>query len=131
MTTHYYDGLPAITADAEDLDSPTIREIFVKTRRLAAILDGCLIGPTQTPEDLSALAWILQSLEDIEATIAGLVQSADQPSPAEGNLPPASVYRKAIKAPFLFPKPFRAAGSMTSTVGRFLTSNRTEHPSPH
>ncbi|KQQ96085.1 hypothetical protein ASF72_19315 [Arthrobacter sp. Leaf141] len=85
MTTHYSDGLPAVTADAGDL--PTIREIFVTTRRMAATLDGFLIGPAQHPDNISALAWILQSLEDIEATITGLVQSELQPFPTVENLP--------------------------------------------
>lgn len=75
MTTHLYDGLPAGTAGADRPQSPGIREISVRIRHLIAILDRCLIGPAESPDDLSALAWIVQSLEDIEATITGLENS--------------------------------------------------------
>ena len=75
MTTHLDDGLPAVTASEDHLQSPTISEISVRISHLIAILDECLIGPAESYDDLSALAWIVQSLEDIEATIIGLARN--------------------------------------------------------
>ncbi|PTT60163.1 hypothetical protein [Arthrobacter sp. HMWF013] len=87
MTTDYYDGLPAVTAGDGSPYSPSLREISVRIRDLMVLLDECLIGSAQTSEDLSALAWISQSLEDIEATVTGLThgeyqQLTDDRSPA-------------------------------------------------
>jgi hypothetical protein len=44
-------------------------------RRLAGLLDRCPTELAHSPEDLNALAWMWQSLEDLEATIIGLAQS--------------------------------------------------------
>ncbi|WP_171027503.1 hypothetical protein [Pseudarthrobacter sp. NamE2] len=41
---------------------------------IAILYDG-LIGPAESPEDLSALAWIVQCLEDIEATVTGIAHN--------------------------------------------------------
>ena len=48
-------------------------------RRLAGLVDGCPLELAQSPEDLKAITWMWQSLEDLEATIIGLSQ---------GTLPP-------------------------------------------
>lgn len=53
-------------------------------RRLASHLDRCPIERAQNPEDLNATAWIWQSLEDLEATIIGLVQSNLRHLPDDG-----------------------------------------------
>lgn len=53
---------PLFTNDSRDLCQDQAR---------SRGLGQCLIGPLQTPENLSALAWILQSLKDIEAIIIG------------------------------------------------------------
>lgn len=93
MTTHFYDGRSAVTADADGPYSPAIREISVRIRHLMALLDECLIGPAETPDDLSALAWVVQSLEDIEATITGLTHTEYQQLTDGGHLPPVPVYQ--------------------------------------
>lgn len=66
------DVLEAVTSDAGNHHSPIIDEISVRSRHLVALLEECSLGPCQTLEDLSALAWILQCLDDIEATITRL-----------------------------------------------------------
>ncbi|VII98718.1 hypothetical protein [Arthrobacter sp. DR-2P] len=42
---------------------------------MAGLLDGCPLELAQRPEDLNAIAWMWQSMEDLEATIIGLSQS--------------------------------------------------------
>lgn len=91
LTTHLYDGLPAVTAGADSRQSAGIHDISVRIRHLIALLDECLIEPIESPDDLSALAWIVQSLEDIEATITGLVHSEQVAD--GGHLPPMPVYQ--------------------------------------
>lgn len=91
LTTHLYDGLPAVTAGEDSPQSPGIPEISVRIRHLIAILDECLIGPAESSDDLSALAWIVQSLEDIEATITGLAHN--QQVTNGDHLPPVPVYQ--------------------------------------
>lgn len=88
MTTHSYDGLPA---DTDSPQSPSIGEISVRIRHLLAILDECLIGPAEFPDDLNALAWIVQSLEDIEATITALANGHQLAGAS--HLPPVPVYQ--------------------------------------
>lgn len=95
MTTHFYDWLPVDTADAGSPQAPGIPEISVKTRHLIALLDECSIGPTESADDLGALAWIVQSLEDIEATITGLRHSEYQLVADGQRLPPVPVYQLA------------------------------------
>ena len=75
MTTLLYDGLPAVTADADNPQPSGIGEISVRIRHLIGILDECSVGPAESSDDLNALAWIMQSLEDIEATITGLANN--------------------------------------------------------
>lgn len=74
--------------------SPAEGDLAAALRRLAGLLDGCPIELAQNPKDLNAIAWIWQSLEDLEAIIFGLAHSnlphfphdpARQSSPA-GNL---------------------------------------------
>lgn len=58
-----------------DYNSPLDLEISVRLRRLVALLDEYPIQRAYSSEDFSAIAWIWQSLEDVEATILGLAQS--------------------------------------------------------
>lgn len=101
MTKHFYDGLPAVTACVNSTQTPGIREISVRIRHLVAILDECLIGPAESPEDLSALAWIAQSLEDIEATITGLAHNEQATDTA--HLPAVPVYQLTEQGSILLP----------------------------
>lgn len=55
--------------------SPADGAMPAALRRLAGLLDACPIELAQYPEDLRAIAWIRQSLEDLEATIPGLARS--------------------------------------------------------
>lgn len=59
----------------EETESSTADyDIFAMTRRLLAVIEGSPIQPPQSSEDLHALAYIAQSLEDIEATIWGITR---------------------------------------------------------
>lgn len=49
-----------------------ILQLSVKISRRVALLEASSRDPAQSSDDLAALAWIRQSLEDIEATIIGL-----------------------------------------------------------
>lgn len=99
MTTQFYDGFQAVTARADGPQSAGIGEISVRLRHLITILDECLIGPADSPDDLSALAWIVQSLDDIAATITGLAHN-EQVTDAS-HLPPVSVDRYRSRSHFL------------------------------
>lgn len=90
LTTRLHGGLPALTAGSDGVQSPGVRGIPVKIRQMMAILDECLIGPADSPDDRSALAWIMQSLEDIEATLTGLAHS--QQMTDSSHLPAVPVY---------------------------------------
>jgi hypothetical protein len=52
--------------------SPLILQLSVRISRRAALLEASSSGPAQSSDDLVALAWIQQSLGDVEATIIGL-----------------------------------------------------------
>lgn len=56
--------------------SPADGEMPATLRRLAGLLERCPTALAQSPEDLNAIAWMWQSLEDLEATIIGLAQSS-------------------------------------------------------
>lgn len=90
MSTHYFDGLPAV---ADGSHSPAVRDISVRIRHLLAVLDECLIGPAESADDQNALAWIVQSLEDIEATITGLTHNENEQLTDRSQLPPVPVYQ--------------------------------------
>jgi hypothetical protein len=86
MSTQHYDELSAAPAEVEHLCLPTLTEVFAKTKRLVTLLDGCVVERAETADDLGAVAWIWQSLEDIEATIIGLVQAnTERPLSASSN----------------------------------------------
>ncbi|WP_043807218.1 hypothetical protein [Paenarthrobacter aurescens] len=51
---------------------PLILELSVRISRGAALLEASSNDPAHCSEDVAALAWIQQSLEDIEATLTGL-----------------------------------------------------------
>lgn len=55
---------------------PLILELSGRISRRAALLEASSIDPAQSSEDLAALAWILASLEDVEATIIGLAEAS-------------------------------------------------------
>lgn len=59
------------------------------------LMDECLIGTAGSPDDLRALAWIAQSLEDIEATITGLARSEEVTD--GGTLPRVSGSPQAVR----------------------------------
>lgn len=65
---------PVHPIDAE-MDSPPESGIPATIRPLARLMDGCPLELAQSPEDLKAVAWMRQSLEDLEATIIGLSHS--------------------------------------------------------
>lgn len=53
-----------------------IFQISLKLTRLAAHIDGYPTGlAALSDEDINALTWIQQSLEDVEATMIGLAES--------------------------------------------------------
>ena len=51
---------------------PLILELSGRISRRAALLEASSIDAAHSSDDLAALAWIQQSLEDVEATIMGL-----------------------------------------------------------
>jgi hypothetical protein len=57
------------------IESPAEEGMPAALRRLARLLDGCPIELAQSPDDASAIAWMWQAVEDLEATILGLSQS--------------------------------------------------------
>lgn len=89
MTTHLSNKLPTVIAGPDNPQSPGIREISARIRHLIATLDECRVRPAESPDDLSAVAWIVQSLEDIEATIIGLAHNQQETD--GGHLSPVPV----------------------------------------
>ena len=67
-------------------------QLAVRISRRVALLEASSGDPAQSSEDLAALAWIQQSLEDVEATIIGLSEANRRRSAAFGG-------------PFVGPKP--------------------------
>jgi hypothetical protein len=60
-------------------------QLSVKISRRAALLEASSEDPAQSSDDLAALAWIQQSLEDVEATITGLSEADRRRSAAFQN----------------------------------------------
>lgn len=90
--THRY-AAPASAVAFDDPDSQgplATSEMSVKLKRLAAILEDRRVEPAQNFDDHSALAWISQSLEDIEATVIGLAQSSSPQSSDVRRQPPSA-----------------------------------------
>lgn len=54
---------------------PLILDLSVNISRLVSLLEGSSSDPAQNSEDLTALACIQRSLEDVEATIIGLSEA--------------------------------------------------------
>jgi hypothetical protein len=69
---------------------PLILELSVRISRGAALLEASSNGPAPCSEDLAALAWIQQSLEDVEATIIGLSEAKRRRSAAFQGPDPSS-----------------------------------------
>ncbi|TAP39565.1 hypothetical protein [Arthrobacter sp. S39] len=72
---------------------PLILELSGRISRRAALLEASWIDPTQGSNDLAALAWILQSLEDVEATVIGLSEANRRRSAAIKSPDPSSAGR--------------------------------------
>jgi hypothetical protein len=58
--------------ECQTMIRPLILELSVNLSYLVAILKASPTDPAQSSDDLAALAWIQQTLEDVEATIIGL-----------------------------------------------------------
>ncbi len=75
MAPQPFTSPPIVAAyDSAGREGPPTGPIVYELRRLAALMEGCRVEPGRSCEDDSALAWVWQSLEDIEATITGLVR---------------------------------------------------------
>ncbi|GAA1787438.1 hypothetical protein GCM10009712_38600 [Pseudarthrobacter sulfonivorans] len=84
--THRFAGTEASAHVSRDespaMIPPLILELSATISRRAALLNASSSDPVQSSDDLAALAWIRQSLEDIEATIIGLSEANHRHSAA-------------------------------------------------
>lgn len=75
MNTHQA-RLMRDTAGRESLDASGIPAAF---RRLADLMDTYPLELAQSPKELEAIAWMRQTLEDLEVTVICLGQSSLPP----------------------------------------------------
>ncbi|MET4095799.1 hypothetical protein [Arthrobacter sp. UYCu712] len=121
--------------ESQAIIQPLILEVSVKISRLTALLGASSNHPAQSFEDLAALAWIRQSLEDIEATITGLSEADRCRSAAFQNPVPSSPgtgfpnFRRAT-GPNGFGPVDQASGLPLSPQfqGHLTTKARAQHP---
>jgi hypothetical protein len=73
--------------ESQAMIPPLILELFGRISRRAALLEGAFVGPAHSSDDLAALAWIQQSLEDVEATIIGLLEANRRSAAIHGPAP--------------------------------------------
>ena len=76
--------------DSQAMIQAEMLQLSVKISRRAALLEASSEDPAQSSDDLAALAWIQQSLEDVEATITGLSEADRRRSAAFQNPPLSS-----------------------------------------
>lgn len=66
---------PCPAGDTAGRKSPADSGLPAAFRRLAALADQYALEPAQSPKELEAIAWMRQTLEDLEVTIICLGQS--------------------------------------------------------
>ena len=79
-----------ISRESQARIPPLILELSLEISRWRALLEASSSDPAQSSYDLAALAWIRQSLEDIEATIIGLSEANRRRSAAINSPAPSS-----------------------------------------
>lgn len=67
---------PRLVRDTAGRESPDDSGIPAALRRLAGLMDRYPLEFAQSPKELEAIAWMRQTLEDLEVTIICLGQSS-------------------------------------------------------
>jgi hypothetical protein len=93
VTAHHGAGKQAFAHisrdESQSLIQAEMRQLSAKICGKAALLGASSNDRVQSPEDRAAIAWILRSLEDVEATIIGLSEADRRRSAAFQNRAPS------------------------------------------